>query len=126
IANDLDRASGPTAADRGFLHNQLHAAFTNDNSTSYTATAPGGAIFAGRSNGTIDNGNFGIYWVQTPDVLGAYGPGTLAALNYSGGTGGAAAIQYDGSAGGGRTILFGFPFETIRDATRRNQYMTDI
>ena len=27
--------------------------------------------------------------------------------------GGAAAVQYDGSAGGGRTVLFGFPFETI-------------
>src|SRR6185295_13782245 len=108
IANDLDRASGPTAGDRTFLHNQLHAAFTNDNSTSYTATVTGGGIFAARSSATVDNGNFGVYWVQTPDVLGAYGPGAVAALNYSGGTGGAAAIQYDGSAGGGRTVLFGF------------------
>jgi hypothetical protein len=39
VANDLDRASVPTAADRTFLHNQLHAAFTNDNSTSYTGTS---------------------------------------------------------------------------------------
>jgi hypothetical protein len=126
VANDLDRVSGPTASDRSFLHNQLHAAFTNDDSTSYTAVPQAGGIFAGRSNGTIDNGNFGIYWVQTPDVLGPYGPGAVAALNYSSGTGGGAAIQYDGSAGGGRTVLFGFPFETIRDATRRNQYMSDI
>ena len=126
IANDLDRASGPTAGDRNFLRTQLHAAFANDNSTSYTATSVGGGIFAARASGTIDNGNFGTYWVQTPDVLSPYGPGALAALNYSGGTGGAAAIQYDGSSGGGRSVLFGFPFETIRDATRRNQYMSDI
>ena len=126
IANDLDGASGPTASDRSFLHNQLHVAFTNDNSTSYTATVGAGGIFAARSSATVDNGNFGIYWVQTPDVLGAYGPGAIAALNYSGGTGGAAAVQYDGSAGGGRTVVFGFPFEAIRDATRRNQYMSDI
>jgi hypothetical protein len=39
---------------------------------------------------------------------------------------GAAAIQYDGSAGGGKLVYFGFPFETIADATRRNQYMADI
>jgi len=126
IANDLDRASGPTANDRNFLHAQLHAAFANDNSTSYTANVAPGGIFAARSSATVDNGNFGIYWVQTPDVLTAVGAGAFAALNYSGGTGGAAAIQYDGSAGGGRTVVFGFPFETIRDATRRNQYMSDI
>lgn len=126
IANDLDRASGPTAADRSFLHNQLHVAFANDNSTSYTAAVAAGGIFAARSSATVDNGNFGVYWVQTPDVLGAYGPGAVVALNYSGGPGGAAAVQYDGSTGGGRTVLFGFPFETIRDATRRNQYLSDI
>jgi hypothetical protein len=126
IANDLDRPSGPTAADRNFLRNQLHAAYANDNSASYTAVAVAGGIFAGRASAVVDNGTRGIYWVQTPDVLTAFGPGAMAALNYSGGTGGAAAIQYDGSAGGGRVVLFGFPFETITDGTRRNQYMSDV
>lgn len=126
IANDLDGVSGPTTADRNFLRNQLHASYTNDNAASYTVTAAGGGIFTGRANGTVDNGSSGIYWVPTPDVLGAFGPGASPALNYSGGTGGAAAIQYDGSAGGGRVVLFGFPFETITDATRRNQYLSDI
>lgn len=126
VAYDLDRASGPTAADRNFLHNQLHAAFTNDNSTSYTGTALAGGIFAGRASVTVDDGSKGIYWVQTPDVLGPYGAGAVAAMNYSGGTGGAAAVQYDGSAGGGRTVLLAFPFETITSATRRNEYMSNI
>jgi hypothetical protein len=126
IAYDLDRASGPTSGDRAFLNSQLHTTFSNDNSASYTAAVAPAGIFAARSSATVDNGNFGIYWVQTPDVLSPLGAGASAALNYSGGTGGAAAIQYDGSTGGGRTVVFGFPFETIRDDTRRNQYMSDI
>ncbi|HOC57610.1 MAG TPA: immunoglobulin domain-containing protein [Verrucomicrobiota bacterium] len=124
VAFDLDRASGPTSADRAFLHNQLHAAFTSDNSASYTGTATAGGIFAGRASVTVDDGSKGIYWVQTPDLIGPYGAGASVAMNYA--AGGAAAIQYDGSAGGGRTVLFGFPFETITSATRRNEYMADV
>lgn len=126
IANDLDRASGPTTADRNFLHNQFHASFVSDNSSSYTGTSVASGIFAGRANVTVDNGNRGIYWVQSPDVIAPFGTGATAAMNYSGVASGAAAIQYDGSAGGGRVVLFGFPFETITDATRRNQYMSDV
>ncbi|HOX55590.1 MAG TPA: immunoglobulin domain-containing protein [Candidatus Paceibacterota bacterium] len=124
IAYDLDRVSGPTTADRNFLHEQLRVAFANDNSAIYTAVSVAGAVFAGRASSTIDDGSGGIYWVQSPDVVAAYGPGTAPALNYSGGS--AAAVQYDGSAGGGRVVFFGFPFETITSSTRRNQYMSDI
>lgn len=124
VALDLDGASSATVADRAFLRNQLHAAFTNDNSASYTATAAASGIFAGRASVTVDDGSKGIYWVQTPDMVGPYGTGASVAMNYS--AGGAAAIQYDGSGGGGRTVLFGFPFETITSATRRNEYMANI
>jgi hypothetical protein len=125
IAYDLDRPSGPTTADRNFLRNQLRVAYANDNSASYTASPVSGSIFAGRASATVDNGSGGSYWVPTPDVLLPNGAGTRAALNYSGGTG-AAAIQYDGSSGGGRVVCFGFPFETITSATRRNEYMANI
>ncbi|OQC26763.1 MAG: Xanthan lyase precursor [Verrucomicrobia bacterium ADurb.Bin063] len=124
VAFDLDRPSGPTAADRAFLRQQLHATFSSDNSASYTANAAPGGIFAGRASVTVDDGTKGIYWVQTPDVITPYGTGAAVAMNYA--AGGAAAVQYDGSAGGGRTVLFGFPFETITSATRRNQYMADV
>ncbi len=124
VAFDLDRASGPTTGDRNFLRNQLHATLVNDDSANYTAASLSGWMFAGNSSVTIDNGTRGIYWVQSPDVLSPDGHGAVAAMNYSGS--GAAAIQYDGSASGGRTLLMGFPFETITDATRRNQYMADI
>jgi hypothetical protein len=75
---------------------------------------------------TFDNGNNGIYWVKTPDVLDAVGRRGRAALNYSGGTAARRRLQYDGAVGSGRVVLFGFPFETITSATRRNEYMADI
>lgn len=125
IAYDLDRPSGPTAADRNFLHNQLHAAYGNDNSASYTTTPAGSGIFAARAGATFDNGNNGIYWVKTPDMFTPFGGGT-SALNYFGGTGGAAALQFEGAVGSGRVVIFGFPFETITSAARRSEYMTDI
>lgn len=129
IAWDLDRATGPTAGDRAFLNNQLHADFPADsynNAGSYAVTVAGGGIFSGNPGAIFDDGSKGIYAVRTPDKLAPNGAGTSAALNYSGGLGGAAALQYDGSAGGGRVVYFGFPFETITSAAVRAQYMTSI
>ncbi len=121
---DLDRPTGPSAADRDFLHNQLHASFAADDSGSHSTVPASGGLLAGRSGATFDDGTGGIYWVQSPDVLQPYGPGAMLAATYS--TGGGAAVQYDGSAGGGRTVVFGFPFETITSATRRNEYLANI
>ena len=129
IAWDLDRTAGPVTADRAFLNSALHAdlgADANNNSASYAVTPAPGSIFAGAGNATFDNGAQGIYWVQNPDALTPTGPGASAALNYAGGNGGIAGIQYDGSAGGGRVVYFGFPFETITDATVRSAYMADV
>jgi hypothetical protein len=126
IAYDLDRASGPTAADRLFLSGQLHARLGHDNSLSYTTTPAVNSVFAGKGSAVFDDGASGIYAVRTPDVLTPAGAGALSALSYSGGLGGAAAVQYDGSAGGGRVIFLGFPFETIANSARRNEYMAAI
>ena len=126
IAWDLDRASGPTAGDRTFLNNILHADMVNDandNSGSYTAAAVAGAVFAGQPAITFDSGTNGIYGVRTPDVLTPIGAGATKAMNYGAGSLGAA-VQYDGSAGGGRVVFLGFPFETITSFTVRTQYMS--
>ncbi len=128
IAWDLDRASGPTTADRAFLNNVLHAdlgADANNNSTSYNLSPSVGSIFAGAGNSTFDNGSRGIYWVQTPDTL-IPTAGATAAMGYVGGNGGTAAIQYDGATGGGRVVYLGFPFETITNAVARSAYMADV
>jgi len=128
IAWDLDRATGPTAADRAFLNSHLKADLasdSHDNSLSYNITPAIGSAFASSAGASFDDGSRGIYWVQTPDVLTPVGSGVRAALNYTASTSGAAALQYDGSAGGGKVMFFGFPFETIVDATRRSQYLAD-
>jgi hypothetical protein len=71
IAWSLDRASGPSAADRAFLNNQLHADLngdTNNDSGIYTVVPAAGSIFAANGNAIFDSGTKGIYWVDLPDV----------------------------------------------------------
>ncbi len=129
IAWDLDRGSGPTAADRAFLRNQLHAALnadTNNNSGIHTFAPANGSIFSGNSTGAFDDGNKGVYWVGSPDALTPTGTGASAAIMYPGLSGAAAGVLYDGSAGGGKVVYFGFPFETITSTSAREAYMADV
>lgn len=125
IAYDLGRASGPTAADRSFLTNQLKVTLAADNANSPTVTAVSGAAFSSLSATVFDDGSRGIYPVRFPDALNPAGTAARAALRYSGVSTGAAAVQDDGSAdGGGRTILLGFPFEAIADPAQRAALMS--
>ncbi len=123
IGWDLDRASGPTTADRNFFHNQLHAVYVADSSGSWNFNAHNTSLFAGNTNGTFDDGSRGSYLVGFPDVIAPTNYGTLSAITYSNVTTGAAAIVYNGTAGGGKVVYLGFPFETITSATVRNAYM---
>jgi len=128
IGWDLDRDSGPTAADRAFYHNQLRGALNgnaNDDANTYSFTPAAGGIFAGNASGSFDNGSQGRYNVDFPDVLTPTN-GSVRALSYSGGLGGAAALQYDGALGGGKVVNFGFPFETITSSTLRDACMSDV
>ncbi len=125
IAWDLDRASGPTTADRNFFHNQLHAAYVADSSGVWNFSAVTNSIFAGTTNGTFDDGSKGIYFVGFPDLITPTNGGATASVNYSAITGGAAGITYNGAAGGGKVVYLGFPFETITSASVRNAYMLD-
>ena len=126
IAWDLDRTSGPTTADRNFLHNQLHATYAADSSGFWNFTASGGSIFSGNTNGTFDDGTKGLYLVGFPDVITPTGSGAATAISYTGGPAGAAGIVYDGPAGTGKVVYLGFPFETITSEAARNAYMADI
>jgi D-alanyl-D-alanine carboxypeptidase len=125
IGYDLDRSSGPTAADRVFYHNQLRAIFANDDANTYGFTPSAGGIFVGNTVSGFDNGTKGTYNVDFPDVLTPTN-GSVQALAYSGGTGGAAAVTYDGSLGGGKLVYWGFPFETITNSAARDAYMSDV
>lgn len=129
IAWDLDRPTGPTAADRDFLKNVLHASLgsaANDDSGVYQFAPVATAPFAGLPAGTFDDGTQGIYSVGYPDALVPTGQGASAALNYPGYSGGAAGVFYDASAGGGKVVYLGFPFETITSSQMRGSYMARI
>lgn len=126
IAWDLDRPSGPTTADRNFFHNQLHAVFVADSSSSWNFNAVGTSLFAGNTNGVFDDGTKGTYMVGFPDVIAPTNYGTLAGISYSNVTGGAAAVVYNGTAGGGKVVYLGFPFETITSEAVRNSYLADV
>src|SRR6185436_1930553 len=72
IGWDLDRAAGPTAADRAFLNSHLHADLggdANDDSGNYNLASTAAGIFGTRTPTTFDDGSRGVYWVQTPDIL---------------------------------------------------------
>lgn len=125
IGWDMDRPSGPTAADRDFYHNQLRAAYAADDANTYAFAPLGAGIFAGNVSGGFDNGTRGTYNVDFPDVLLPTN-GSVAAISYSGGTGGTAGIQYDGSLGGGKVVNWGFPFETITNSSVRDAYISDV
>ncbi|MDB6122845.1 MAG: D-alanyl-D-alanine carboxypeptidase/D-alanyl-D-alanine-endopeptidase [Pedosphaera sp.] len=125
IGWDLDRPSGPSAADRNFYHNQLRAVFSADDANIYAFSPVATGIFTNNANGGFDNGTHGTYNVAFPDVLTPTN-GSVAAILYSGGLGGAAGVQYDGSLGGGKVVNWGFPFETITSSTVRDAYMSDV
>ena len=126
IAWYLDRPSGPTAADRNFLHNQLHAVYVADSSGVWNFTAVTNSIFAGSANGTFDNGSQGIYLVGYPDLIAPTNGGATASVNYNNLTSGVAGIIYNGAGGGGKVAYLGFPFETITSNNLRSAYMADV
>jgi hypothetical protein len=127
IGWDLDRDSGPTAADRNFCHNQLRAAFNgnaNDDAGTYVFASAAGGIFTSDTGGAFDNGTY-FYNIEFPDVLTATN-GSVSAMTYVGGRGGAAAITYDGTPSSGKVVNWGFPFESITNSVTRDVYMSDV
>lgn len=128
IAWDLDRDSGPSAADRAFLRTRLHARLAgnaNDDAGTDRVTPEAGSIFAGSGGALFDDGSRGLYWVGYPDVLTPADAATTVALRYAGGRGGAAALVHPGDGAGGRVVYFGFPFETLTEAATRRAYLED-
>ena len=127
IAWDLDQQNNG----RTFYENTLKGNYVGDDAGTYTATVAAGGIFAGLSSVAFSQGNAfsslttQMYDVAFPDVI-APQAGAIAALTYSGGTGGTAGIQVAGTGGSGNIVLFGFPFETMTNATRRQQVMGRI
>ncbi|HRK29910.1 MAG TPA: hypothetical protein PLD59_02440 [Tepidisphaeraceae bacterium] len=107
---------------RAFFNNTLRADYAADDANTYATTGVAGSIFAGISP-SFDNGAQ-TYNVDFPDVLTGFG-GSTVALNYSNGAGGAA-TQYVNALTQARTVVMGFPFETITTEANRNAIMAAV
>ena len=105
-----------------FFTGTLRAGYVGDDANTYNVSGVAGSIFSGVSL-TFDNGSL-YYDVDFPDRLSATGGSTLV-MSYVGGTGGGAATAWEG-ANGARTVVLGFPFETITSAAVRNDVMNRV
>lgn len=130
IAYDLDRSSGPTEADRNFLHGFLKASYAADDAGEYSVVGAAGSLFSGLSlrYGVIAEGS--PYEEDWPDVLGAAEGSNPALLYGAAGANGTAAVAFSGifpgGAAPGAVVTIGFPFETIGDPAERDSLMNRV
>jgi N-acetylmuramoyl-L-alanine amidase len=113
---DLD-AQG-SVADRAFYRNLLGATYVADDAGVYTLQAGiATTVSQGLSASSFDNGGFGTYDVNFPDVLAPTNAQSTVCLRY--GNGQTAGIQKLDPASGARVVNLGFPLETMIDANAR-------
>ena len=114
-----------SASDKAFFTNWLHCAWVADNagtgavggkSDSFLKSTPVGFNF---TNSLPD-----IYAANFPDIL-APANGAFVAAAYGGASGTNAAVVAF-SNGTHRTVVMGFPFETVTNATQRNTLMKKV
>ncbi|MEO8167909.1 MAG: T9SS type A sorting domain-containing protein [bacterium] len=127
IAWDLDRPSGPTQADRDFLHNFLKAAYAGDDAAEYSVNGTASTLFYGISlrYGQIVEG--APYDEDYPDFVTPQN-GSAAVLHYGAvGNPVYAAVAFKGMFPGGTlpgaVVYVAFPFETITTTANRDTLM---
>lgn len=114
IGWDLDQ-NGSTL-ERDFYRNVLGATYVADDANTYLLQAGiPGTLSAGLPAGRFDDGSFGTYDVDWPDVLAPTTAQSTVCLRY--GNGLVAGIQHDN--GVARVVNLGFPLETVTDPDLR-------
>ena len=124
IGWDLGRAGVSTTAEVNFLTNMLRTTYIADSGNTGQVTGTANGFLNGVSiHFNYTNLLTDIYAANYPDVLGA-GNGAVKAAVYGASAGGAngAIIQYSNATY--RTIVMGFPFETITNEATRATVMT--
>ena len=111
-----------SAADKAFMTNWLHCTYANDDGGSGIVSGKTGTFLAStRADFNYTNNLPDIYAANYPDSLAPVGEAFVAATY--GGTSGTNGAVIACSNGICRTVVMGFPFETITDAARRNAVM---
>ncbi len=95
-------------ADPDFYHNYLGAEYVADDAGTYMVTPTVGSVFEGLGPFRFDAPR--MYDPDFPDVISPTA-GSVAVLEYVGGTGGVAAVQ--STNGCSRLVYFAFPLETV-------------
>lgn len=130
VAWDLDRPSGPTQADRDFLHNFLKARYAGDDANEYSVNGNAATVFNGISlrYGLVAEGS--PYEEDWPDFItpetnasvilhyGAATSTTFAGVAFRG--------VFPGGTQPGGVVYIGFPFETITTKPNRDSLMARV
>lgn len=104
------------AEDVAFLQEVLHAGYVGDDAATFVV-GQGSGPFA--DMGPLQFLTIGDQDIAYPDLL-APANGSESVLQYIGGAAGAAGVAFDGT---GRTIVLGFPFESIDNVDDRTRVM---
>jgi hypothetical protein len=130
VAWDLDRPSGPTQADRDYLHNFLKARYAGDDANEYAVSGDAATIFSGISlrYGLVAEGS--PYEEDWPDFITPE-TGASIILHYGAATSTTyAGVAYRGVFPGGTqpggVVYTGFPFETIATKLNRDSLMARV
>jgi len=116
VAWDLGARGG--SQDIAFMAAVFGAQFLGDDAETRSVSTETGGPFETVAPFSFDGVVGGVYEARYPDELTPVG-GAVAALRYS--TGEVAAVAFERSVG--RSILAGFPFETISDVHARSDVM---
>ena len=125
IGWDLGRAGVSSAADLNFFTNVLRAVYAYDSGSNQWVTGTAAGFLNGVTNVLFNYTNLlpQVYAANYPDVLRA-GSGGVTAAVYGASAAGAlgAIVQYSNATY--RTVVMGFPFETITNEETRAIVMT--
>ena len=123
-----DLSAKGSAADKAFFNDWLHCAYVADAAATNVVKGKSNTYFSGITNVTFNRTNAldDIYAAKYPDIL-APAPGSEAFVAAAYGTASStngAIIACSNSIC--RTVVMGFPFETVTDATQRNKLMKKV
>jgi len=132
IGWDIDQAG--SVSDKQFYNDYLKASYLldapNNQSSFWYAAYPNALDFLNSIDSVaFDNGTHGTYNVDYPDVIDTIN-GSFPILYYGSGASQFAGIAFDGmfplGTVSGKLVHFGFPFETIYPATKRDSVMNKV
>ncbi len=117
IGWDLEALGG----DAAFYQGELRADYVSDDANSYAVDGDAGSILEGIAINF--NPTTTMYDAQFPDVISPIN-GSVRIARY--GSGGGAALAWEDTGGTSKTVVLGFPFETIRGADVRADVMDRV